>query len=450
MAKQQKKGTIYNSNKRLCRKVCSLISPYIDGETGLKESAFLEEHIAHCHECRTIFDHMKKTSMIIAGTEEIALPPDFGKKLHEAIIAEKNITGTAGIFEPSPSEGLQKTGYKKYISVFIPAAAAIALFIIAGTVFPGLPGLITGRGDESASGSSSGYGLTASSGTADASYGENDISVKSADMPGDTEDDGRSYVRDFQTESESVQALGSEGAGSEAENAQADRSLMASGNDLRTGEESAAESMIPPENNTDMAQTNDTALTVTMTDSPDSKNEGDKYTLSLLYVNMDTFIPREGDYIYSAKTALSSPDPGKTASSLKEAAAAAGGELYDPDEYSNIPINEKSTDSDIIVNIKIDKNRYTEFAAFFKKALSGWPEGVLYIKETDASEDVRLLEYRIDSMSGCLSYLMKNPLLNAADILNTQADRNKAIDEYETLKENMGCFFIGISVQKDG
>ncbi len=89
-----------------------LIQKYIDGETMLKEEAFINEHISCCEKCREKVDCKREQAKII--------------KKAISLIGE-NAVESPEFLKPGPQKKMINTKLKRYI---YPASAACILILI--------------------------------------------------------------------------------------------------------------------------------------------------------------------------------------------------------------------------------------------------------------------------------------------------------------------------------
>jgi anti-sigma factor RsiW len=68
-----------------CEGVIRELSNYIDGELPPAVRMELEQHLAHCKDCKIIVDQTKMTVQIFCDSEPVELPKDVSARLHDAL-----------------------------------------------------------------------------------------------------------------------------------------------------------------------------------------------------------------------------------------------------------------------------------------------------------------------------------------------------------------------------
>ncbi|NLI01010.1 MAG: hypothetical protein GX446_16130 [Chthonomonadales bacterium] len=70
-----------------CRKVCSLLSAYIDGELTGAESLRIRHHLAECSRCEREHESLLETKLAICGLPVVQPDPEFERHLMEMVSA---------------------------------------------------------------------------------------------------------------------------------------------------------------------------------------------------------------------------------------------------------------------------------------------------------------------------------------------------------------------------
>lgn len=76
-----------------CEHIIELISLYIDGELSDAEKHQFEEHINSCIKCKEEFDCQMEIINLCKNIEDVELPEDFNKQLHQKLVKEKQGKG---------------------------------------------------------------------------------------------------------------------------------------------------------------------------------------------------------------------------------------------------------------------------------------------------------------------------------------------------------------------
>lgn len=95
-----------------CREIKKIISLYLDDCLSWEETKAVKQHLKNCTRCRQEFSSFEKVIRTIKLLNEISIPEDFQRKLHQKLNAIKR----------------KRLKMKQYI-LFLPAGAVAALFI---------------------------------------------------------------------------------------------------------------------------------------------------------------------------------------------------------------------------------------------------------------------------------------------------------------------------------
>lgn len=106
-----------------CHDILEIMSLYIDNELDNETKVEFEEHIKDCRDCCAELDKLKEVVGLLNSFEEVELPSDFKKSLHEKLSEEKrNQKETRSIW----------TARKKYLGWASSVAALLILAFITG------------------------------------------------------------------------------------------------------------------------------------------------------------------------------------------------------------------------------------------------------------------------------------------------------------------------------
>ncbi len=459
-----------------CDKACELISPYIDGQLKPDEAKAFEAHIAVCGDCRREYEEIKATVAVLGDIEEAELPPYFNTKLKAALA-----------MEDGPRNNRSRlVGLIRYFRILVPAAAVIAVFVFIGTAYPGmLDNIIKGGSDLdsvndgtvlSQPPASSYKGIQGSAGTSgdtSANVGKGGqagaVAAVSGDLSqmrdrsaesGGAEQQGSTNVADgaltpeggnaiYGTASEQAAAGDAEARDSEAEAGAAEYAADGTGSDTGTADDKLVQTE-EGDRTQDHAENQPEESTVTITNSGGSFAAYFK-TSNHLISQIHLIKPSEGYYtdrlVINIKASTAAAQDA-LASGIKQLISENGVSEYKADDFYNITVLKKESDSDIIFNIAVPESNYQGFASGLESRLYAYACEEAVLEVTDINPVISRMENTINDLSGYLSSLMKNPLLNAADILRMQADRNKLVSEYESLKKSTGYVFVSIRIGK--
>ncbi len=473
------KGLVSEKNIK-CDKACEMISPYIDGQLEADEAKVFEAHIAVCGDCRREYEEIKTTVAALGNIGEVELPPYFNTKLKAALAIESETRNNRS----------RLVGLIRYFRILVPAAAVIAVFVFIGTAYPGmLDNIIKGGSDlagvndgtilsQSQASSYKGIqGIAGTSGNTSASAVKGGQAGVAAAASGDT-----SQIRDMSAESGGAEQQGGAGtadgaltpeganaiygtaseqaaadnaeakdadAGAEAEAGTAEYAADGTGSDTGTADDKLVQSE-ESERAQDIAENQPEESTVTITNSGGSFAAYFK-TSNHLISQIHLIKPSEGYYTDRLVVSVKAPTAAAQdtlASGIKQLISENGVSEYKVDDFYNITVLKKESDSDIIFNIAVPESNYQSFAAGLESKLYAYACEEAVLDVTDINPVISRMENTINDLSGYLSSLMKNPLLNAADILRVQADRNKLVSEYESLKKSTGYVFVSIRIGK--
>ncbi len=68
-----------------CSKAEKFLSPYIDGELGVRETALLESHLAQCERCAGKFEETKRLRGQFMSAERFSAPNNFSAEVMEMV-----------------------------------------------------------------------------------------------------------------------------------------------------------------------------------------------------------------------------------------------------------------------------------------------------------------------------------------------------------------------------
>ncbi len=109
-----------------CKKICDMMSAYIDGMTCEKENRMFLEHIGSCEKCRDEFNDLK---YIISLSHEI-LVPEPSPELKKDIMAEIRKLE----FEKRSTKN--RFGYRRLMTAAVTLAASAAVILIVYNLLP--------------------------------------------------------------------------------------------------------------------------------------------------------------------------------------------------------------------------------------------------------------------------------------------------------------------------
>ena len=74
-----------------CERALELISMGLDGEWKEEERQELEEHLAHCGDCRALARELEKAHVLLSELEEEEVPEGFRAAVMDRVRAEKTV-----------------------------------------------------------------------------------------------------------------------------------------------------------------------------------------------------------------------------------------------------------------------------------------------------------------------------------------------------------------------
>ena len=105
-----------------CERALELISLGLDGEWKEEERQELEEHLAHCGDCRALARELEEAHVLLSELEEEEVPEGFRAAVMDRVRAEKTVP-----FPQHTPAGRRTRPWKRWASL----AAVFAVVLLA-------------------------------------------------------------------------------------------------------------------------------------------------------------------------------------------------------------------------------------------------------------------------------------------------------------------------------
>ena len=131
---------VFTGKKAACRKVCLMLSDYIDGQLDEESQSIIERHVEVCEDCATELESLRMTVQLLHQVPSVPSPRSF--TIREPDMAQKSVRkpGKAGWMRPVPvfagavsdkAAGIFSPGKLRWLPLATSfAAAALVLLLV--------------------------------------------------------------------------------------------------------------------------------------------------------------------------------------------------------------------------------------------------------------------------------------------------------------------------------